>query len=118
MSGINRVVPETLDRKAGLIIAILFIPVIFVWPSSLGLMVFGSCVATSAVAYSYYKYKATRWLWMCITLFITLHFALIFSIRGAFEFRYAISILPIFLLDFIVMSYAVSAIGNRFEADT
>lgn len=118
MSGVNNVVPEVLSRKDGLIIAALFIPFIFVWHSSLGLMVFGSCVTIASVAIAYRRFKNRQWLWLSIILFSCVHFLIILVVSDRFDFPYAIIILPIFLLDFIGMSYALSAIGNRFEGES
>lgn len=117
MSGVNKVVPEVLSRKDGLIIAALFIPFIFAWNSSFGLMIFGSCVAVSSVSIAYRRFKNRRWLWLSIILFLCVHVLIIFGVRDRFDFRFSIIILPIFLLDFIGMSCVLSAIGNRFEEE-
>lgn len=111
-------VPTTITRKTALIVLTISLPWILIFSyledTSRGLIAFGSSFVMISVIISYWSYRDKLWFLLSNGFFITAHLAFVLFIPDP-KFQYSFFIVPLFILDFVIVSFAVGAIGDRLK---
>jgi hypothetical protein len=114
----REVTPQKVSRGAGLAAAAASSP----WMPLMshfgdpkrGLLASASSIIILCIAVSYWNYRHRAWFWLCLAVFSIAH-ALLTIALGDMEFQYAALLIPVFLLDFVTLSFAMGLVGDRFE---
>lgn len=108
--------PRTVTRATGLIAMALSLPWLFMLgyfgEVERGLLAFGSSIVMISLGVSYWSFRNRAWFWGTILAFSGVHVAVV-ALLPEPRFQYAAFMIPVFLLDFILVSFAMGAIGDR-----
>lgn len=109
-------VPRTITRATGLIAMVLSLPWLFILgyfgELERGFLAFGSSVVMLTLGVSYWRFRGRAWFWGAMVMFSGAHIGLVALIPEP-RFQYAAFMIPVFLLDFIALSFAMGAMGDR-----
>jgi hypothetical protein len=116
MNSPEQPIPATVTRANGLVAMALSLPWIFILgyagEIARGFLAFGSSVVMITLSISYRKFRGEAWFWSTIVILGAAHLALILMLPEP-RFPFAAFMIPIFLIDFVVLSFVIGAIGDR-----
>lgn len=116
MTASEQAVPKTVTRTTGLIAMVFSLPWLIILgyfgEMERGLLACLSSVVMIALGYSYWRFRGRAWFWGTMVIFGVAHIGVV-ALLPEPRFPYAALMIPVFLLDFVVLSFAVGAIGDR-----
>jgi hypothetical protein len=116
MSLPDQPIPKTITKITALVVMIVSLPWIFIFgyfsDIARGFLACGSSIVIISLIISYWSFRNKIWFWSCISVFSLAHIAIVIMIRES-QFQYTAFMIPIFLVDFVILSFAIGAVADR-----
>lgn len=116
MSSPDQPIPKNITKTTALLIMILSLPWIFIVDyfseMSRGFLACGSSIVIMSLIFSYWDFRNKIWFWSCMVIFTLAHIAVVILVRET-QFQYTAFMIPIFLIDFVILSFAMGAVADK-----
>jgi hypothetical protein len=116
MNSPDQPIPKTITKITALFVMVVSLPWVFIFDyfSDIvrGFLACGSSIVIISLVISYWNFRNRIWFWSCVSVFIFAHIAMVILV-GEVKFQYTAFMIPIFLVDFVAMSFAIGAVADR-----